>query len=57
MHHLAGLYRQRARDSAEQLAAFLPMILTIGIGAGAAAFYAISVFLPLVEMLRGLSEG
>jgi general secretion pathway protein F len=55
LHHLADVYRKRARYRAEQIAIFLPMILTLAIGAGAATIYAMSVFLPLVEMLRGLS--
>ena len=57
LHHLAGFYRKRARYRAEQLAVFLPVILTLAIGAGAAAFYGLSLFLPLIEMLRGLSAG
>jgi type II secretory pathway component PulF len=57
LRHMAGLYRKRARYRAEQLALFLPMILTVAIGAGAAAFYGLSLFLPLIEMLRGLSAG
>jgi general secretion pathway protein F len=57
LHHLADLYRKRARYRAEQIAVFLPAILTLAVGAGAAAFYAISLFLPLVEILRGLSAG
>ena len=36
---------------------FLPMILTMAVGASAAAFYGLSLFLPLVEMLNGLSAG
>lgn len=57
LHHLAEIYRRRAIYRGEQIAVYLPMILTMGIGAGAVAFYAISLFLPLVEMLRGLSAG
>ncbi len=33
LHHLAELYRRRARHRAEHLAVFLPMILTVAIGA------------------------
>ena len=57
LHHMADIYRKRARYRAEQIAVFLPMILTLGVGAGAVAFYAISLFLPLVEILRGLAAG
>jgi general secretion pathway protein F len=55
--HLADLYRRRARDRAELIAVFLPALLTLIVGAGAAAFYGLSLFLPLIEMLRGLSSG
>jgi type II secretory pathway component PulF len=57
LHHLADLYRRRAAFRGEQIAVFLPMIFTMAVGAGAVAFYAISLFLPLVEMLHGLSAG
>ena len=33
------------------------MILTLGVGGSAAAFYGLTLFLPLVEMLNGLSAG
>jgi general secretion pathway protein F len=57
LEHLADLYRKRARHRADQVAVFLPMILTMGIGAGAASFYGLCLFMPLVEMLNGLSTG
>jgi type II secretory pathway component PulF len=57
LHHLAELYRRRARYRADRLAVFLPMILTVVVGAGAAVFYGLALFLPLIEMLRGLSVG
>ncbi len=57
LRHMAGFYRKRARYRAEQLAVFLPVVLTLAIGAGAAAFYGLALFLPLIEMLRGVSAG
>ncbi len=57
LNHLAGLYRKRARHRADQIAVFLPMILTIGIGAGAAGFYGLCLFMPLIEVLNGLAAG
>ena len=57
LRHLADVYRKRARYRAEEIAVFLPMVLTLAVGFGAAAVYAMSVFLPLVEMLEGLSAG
>ena len=57
LHHLAELYRKRARYRAEQIALFLPMIFTLGVAGSAVALYAITLFLPLVEILNGLSAG
>jgi general secretion pathway protein F len=55
LHHLADRYRKRARYEAEKLAIFLPVILMAAIGAGATSFYALALFVPLVDLLRGLS--
>jgi hypothetical protein len=33
------------------------VVLTIGIGAGAAGFYGLCLFMPLIEVLNGLSTG
>jgi general secretion pathway protein F len=57
LHHIAELYRKRARYRAEQIALFLPMIFTLGVAGSAVALYAITLFLPLVEILNGLSAG
>ena len=57
LHHMAELYRKRARYRAEQIAVFLPMIFTLGVAGSAVALYAITLFLPLVEILNGLSAG
>lgn len=57
LRHMAGLYRRRARYRAEQIALFLPMVLTLVVGAGAAAFYALSLFVPLLEIMGGLAAG
>ncbi len=55
LHHLAGLYRKRAKYQAEKLAIFLPTILLIAIGASATLFYALALFLPLVNLLKQLT--
>jgi general secretion pathway protein F len=57
LHHLADLYRKRARNRAEHIAVFLPAFLTLAVGVGTVAFYGLSLFLPLTDMLRGLSAG
>jgi type II secretory pathway component PulF len=56
LHHLADLYRKRARYRAEQLALFLPMIVTLVVGVGVVACYALSLFVPLAELVNGLSN-
>ena len=57
LHNLAIHYSKRARFRAEKLHVFLPVILLIIIGATTTLFYALTLFLPMVEMLRGLSAG
>ncbi len=57
LRHMAGLYRKRARYRADQIALFLPIILTLVVGVGAGAVYALSLFLPLIEIMNGLSAG
>jgi general secretion pathway protein F len=56
LHHLAGLYRERAKYHAQKLAIFLPVILMAAIGAGATLFYGLALFMPLASLLRGLAE-
>src|SRR5262249_55545373 len=53
--NLAELYRKRAKFHAEKLHVFLPTILLIVIGCAATLIYGLSLFIPLVNMLRGLS--
>lgn len=55
LRHLGQIYRSRARYRSEQIALFLPMLLTVAVGAGVVAFYALSLFLPLVETLNELA--
>lgn len=55
LRHMAGLYRKRARYRADQITLFLPIVLTLTVGAGAAAFYSLSLFLPLIEIMSGLA--
>ncbi len=57
---LAGMadhYRSRARHRAESMRIFLPALLLVVLGGGAALVYGLSLFLPLVELLKELSFG
>jgi type II secretory pathway component PulF len=54
LHNLAQLYRKRANYQAEKLYVFLPTILMIAIGGSATLFYALALFLPLVNLLKEL---
>ncbi len=55
LRHLADLYRRRGRFRAERIAVFVPLLLTLGMGSAVAAVYALAVFLPVIELLQGLS--
>jgi general secretion pathway protein F len=56
LRNLGQHYRKRGKYQAEKLAIFLPTILMIAIGAGATLFYALALFIPLLNMLRQLAE-
>jgi type II secretory pathway component PulF len=56
LQNLGQHYRKRGKYQAEKLAIFLPTILMIAIGAGATLFYALALFIPLLNMLRQLAE-
>jgi general secretion pathway protein F len=55
LRNLADLYRKRAKFQSEKLYVLLPTILLIVIGASATLIYGLSLFIPLVNMLRDLS--
>ncbi len=46
---------QAHRFQADKLSVFLPVILMFVIGASAALLYALALFIPLVDLLRGLT--
>lgn len=56
LRNLAPMYRKRGAFQAEKLQLFLPTVLMIVIGAMATLLYALTLFLPLAGMLRGLSR-
>ncbi len=55
LRNLGGHYRKRGKYQAEKLAIFLPTVLMIAIGASATMFYALALFLPVVNLLSQLS--
>jgi type II secretory pathway component PulF len=56
LRNLAPMYRKRGAFQAEKLQLFLPTVLMIVIGASATLLYALTLFLPLAGMLRGLAS-
>jgi general secretion pathway protein F len=54
LHNLADIYRKRAKYLAEKLYLFLPVLLMVVIGAGATLLYGLSLFIPLVNLLKEL---
>ena len=56
LRNLAGHYRKRGRHQAEKLALLLPTVLMIAIGASATLFYALALFIPVVNLLKQLSS-
>jgi type II secretory pathway component PulF len=56
LKNLGEHYRKRGKYQAEKLAVFLPTIVMVALGAGATAFYALALFIPLVALLMQLAE-
>jgi type II secretory pathway component PulF len=56
LRNLGPMYRKRGSFQAEKLQLFLPTLLMIAIGASATLLYALTLFMPLSSMLRGLSS-
>ncbi len=55
LRNLAPMYRKRGAFQAEKLQLFLPTVLMLVIGGSATLFYALTLFVPLSSMLKGLS--
>ena len=55
LRQLATLYRERALHQAQKIRVLLPTLLLLIIGASATVLYALTLFLPVAELLRGLS--
>ncbi|MEO6808713.1 MAG: type II secretion system F family protein, partial [Isosphaeraceae bacterium] len=55
LRHAAGLYRRRALHRADLLRAVLPTLMLFAIGATATLIYALTLFIPLTDLLGNLS--
>jgi general secretion pathway protein F len=55
LRNLGDLYRKRGKYQAGKLAVFLPTILMLSIGASATLLYGLALFLPVINVLRGLA--
>ncbi len=55
LHNLGDLYRQRGQFQAQKLSVLLPTILLVVVGASVTFLYALALFVPLVNLLSGLS--
>lgn len=56
LKHAAQTYRTRAAHRAELIATFLPVLLTVAIGGLVTLLYALTLFVPLTALLKGLSS-
>jgi type II secretory pathway component PulF len=52
LRHAAGSYHERARQRAETVQSFLPVILTLLIGGTTVLAYALLVFVPWINLLK-----
>jgi type II secretory pathway component PulF len=55
LQHAAESYRRRTLDQAEIARVFLPKLLMFAIGATATALFALTLFVPLSALLKGLA--
>jgi type II secretory pathway component PulF len=55
LRNLAGHYRRRAKYLAEKLSVFLPTFILVVVGASATLFYALALFIPIINLLGQLS--
>jgi general secretion pathway protein F len=55
LRQTAEIYRQRAARAVTWNAVYLPMVLTVVFGGSAVLLYALTVFMPVIKLLYGLS--
>jgi type II secretory pathway component PulF len=56
LRHAARVYRRRALHQAELVRIFVPILLLFALGATVTALYALTLFVPLTELLGGLAD-
>ena len=55
--NLAVHYRRRGKYLAEKLSVFLPTFILVVLGAERTLFYALALFIPIINMLGQLARG
>jgi type II secretory pathway component PulF len=55
LRNLAGHYRKRGKYLTDKLSVFLPTVITVAIGATATLFYALALFIPIINLLGQLA--
>ncbi len=55
LRHAAAAYHRRARHQSDLLRLLLPVLLTVVVGGGVTALYALALFVPYTTMLRSLA--
>jgi general secretion pathway protein F len=55
LRHAAEVYRRRALDQAELIRVFLPTLMMFVIGGGTTLLLALTLFLPMANLLRSLA--
>jgi len=56
LRHAADLYHRRACDLSEAMRLIMPVIASLGIGGGVTALYVMSMYIPVIELIAGLSK-
>ena len=56
LRHAAAAYHRRARRHADMLHLLLPVFLTIAVGGGVTALYALAIFAPYTSLLYALGK-
>jgi hypothetical protein len=52
----AGIYRESAKRREEKLRVITPIIVCVLVGGGATLLYGLSLFVPLVQLLRAIAS-
>ena len=57
LFHSAEIYRERALRRSQWLRVYLPVLLTVAVGGTATLLYALTVFVPMADLLEKLAGG